>query len=210
MTAGAGPEGAEAREFVDEIYHARLKVMLKERYPQCEFQVVNSGVGGEAASGGLQHFDERVVPHAPDLLLIAYGLNDAGGGGMEGLPVYRQNIESIIERTRETTEADIMLLSSNMMPVYESDKIPEQWKHVTDKFIEIQTTGVLAAYANCLIEIGQAKQVAVADVYAEWERMAAQGVDTTQMLVNGLNHPDETGHLWAAGVAMNVIEAASP
>ena len=206
VTAGAGPEGPDGRDYVDEVYHARLKVMLQERYPQCEFQIVNSGIGGEAASAGLATFDERVVIHHPDLLLIGYGLNDAGERGLEGLPKYKQSIELLIERARETTTADIMLLSSNMMPIYESEKIPEHWRHVTDRFIQIQTTGVLAAYANCLMEIAQADEVAVADVYAEWERMAAQGVDTTQMLVNGLNHPDETGHMWAAQVIMRVIE----
>jgi len=47
--------------------------------------------------------------------------------------------------------------------------------------------------------------VAVADVYARWETLETRGVDTTAMLLNGLNHPDEAGHQLAAETIMEVI-----
>jgi lysophospholipase L1-like esterase len=205
VTAGAGPED---RVYIDEVYHARLKVMLEQRYPGCAFQVINVAEGGETATGGLDRFDKAVVPHRHDLLIVAYGLNDAATGSTEGIAQYRLAIESFIARSRETSDADILLLTPNMMPLYATDRIPERWKHVTESFIQIQKNGVLAAYADCLKTVGVEQGVAVADVYAAWQKLAALGTDTTLMLVNGLNHPDEAGHRLAAQVIMQVMESA--
>lgn len=205
VTAGAGPEDSL---YIDEVYHARLKVLLEQRYPQCDFEVVFVAEGGETAEVGLDHFEAASIAYY-DLLLVAFGLNDASSGGLEGIARYRQDIEAIIARSRATNEADILLVTTNMMPLYATDKIPERWKHLTESFIQVQKTGVLAEYANCLKTIAEEQNVAVADVYAAWQELASQGTDTTQMLNNGLNHPDEKGHLLAARVIMNVLEEGS-
>lgn len=202
VTAGAGPGDTI---YVDEVYHARLRALLEKRYPACSFQVINVAIGGEAAGGGLSGFDERVAPHKTDLLLIAYGLNDAVNG-MEGLDSYRDAIEGIVTKARQSGDYDIMLLSSNMMPVYAAGNVPDRWSFCTENFIKLQRDGVLANFAGCLKSIAKEQGVAFANVYAAWEELHAQGVDTTAMLVNGLNHPDEEGHIMAARVIMEVIE----
>ncbi len=48
-------------------------------------------------------------------------------------------------------------------------------------------------------------KVAVADVYAEWQKLSDRGIDTTAMLANGLNHPDAEGHRIAADTIMKAI-----
>ena len=36
--------------------------------------------------------------------------------------------------------------------------------------------------------------VPLADAYAEWQALKQRGVDTTAMLVNGMNHPTPEAH----------------
>jgi lysophospholipase L1-like esterase len=201
VTAGSAAEGVYLHQ---DVYHAQLKVLLERQYPQCVFSVINAGENGQSATGGIANLERDVLHHQPDLILIAYGLNDAVGE-REGLPQYAIALETLIRRTREATQADLILLTPNMMPHYESSNIPDQWRHVTEKFIHLQKDGVLAAYANRMREVGQEHNVAIADIYAAWEELEARGVDTTAMLANGLNHPDAVGHRLAAEVIFQVI-----
>jgi lysophospholipase L1-like esterase len=202
VTAGAAAEGEYLHEAV---YHAQLQKQLEARYPQCLFSTINAGVSGENAANGLSRIERDVLPHQPDLVLIGFGLNDASAE-REGLDNYATLLGALIQRTREETAADIILLTPNMMPRYASEKIPERWRHVTEQFIHLQSDGVLAAYAQCAREVGERNKVAVADIYALWEELETRGVDTTAMLANGLNHPDATGHRHAAEVIFKIIE----
>lgn len=194
----------------EDVYHAHIKRNLQLRYPQSIFSVINAGVGGETAQGGLQRVDRDVVRHQPDLVLVAFGLNDAGGGGSDGITRYAEDIRSIVNRIRAECEADIILLTPNMMPTRESDAVPECYKHLTPAFIHLQNDGILATYARTLCEIGQDSHVAVADIYSAWTQLAASGIDTTAMLANGLNHPNAEGHRLAADVIMQVIKNDAP
>lgn len=200
VTAGENP--------VD-VYHAQLLKLLEARYPDSRFEVINSGVGGETATGGLARVDKDVIAFQPDLTLIAFGLNDCAEGDLDGLPKFTENIESLVNQTREATTSDIMLLSTNWMPTHATDAIPPEWAHVTDMFLHLQNDGILAAYARRLGEIAQAEGIAFGDVYGGWKELSDSGVDTTAMLVNGLNHPDAEGGRLAASVIMKTIEAAA-
>lgn len=198
VTAGENP--------VD-VYHAQLHKLLEARYPGSRFEVINSGVGGETATGGLARIDKDVIAYQPDLTLIAFGLNDCAEGDLAGLPQFEENIRSLVDQTRTGTSSDIMLLSTNWMPTHATDAIPEQWAHVTEMFLHLQNDGILAAYGQRLSEIAASEGIAFGDVYGGWANLAASGVDTTAMLVNGLNHPDAEGGKLAAAVILKAIEA---
>lgn len=201
VTAGLAGEG----EFLHgQVYHGQLKELLEERYPQCVFSVINAGDGGQNAGGGFQLLERDVLHHQPDLLLISFGLNDAHAG-FDGLDAYAANLTALINRAREATEADIILLTPNMMPHHENDNIPDRWREGCGKFIALQTEGVLAAYAQRVREAGVKNNLPVADVYAAWEALEAAGQDTTALLANGLNHPDARGHRIAAQILMEVV-----
>lgn len=203
VTAGSADEG----EFLpNDVYHAQLKTLLEKQYPLCIFNVINAGENGKNATDGLALLERDVLPHQPDLVLIGFALNDAAVGGLEGLNAYATALETLINRTREATRADIILLTPNMMLHHENNNIPARWKHVTEHFLHVQNDGVLAAYAQCIRDVGEKNNVAVADVYAAWEEMEARGIDTTAMLANGLNHPDAAGHKLAAEVIFQTME----
>lgn len=50
------------------------------------------------------------------------------------------------------------------------------------------------AYVQGMRDVAKELDVPVADAYAEWKRMADEGVDTTALLSNGMNHPTPEMH----------------
>jgi lysophospholipase L1-like esterase len=197
---------AEPDRFLhDQVYHAHLKRLLEQRHPLCTFSVINAGADGQTAADGLARFDRDVAAHQPDLLLIAFGLNDAALGGLEGVDQFARSLETLIERTRSQTDAEIVLLTPNMMLTRDNDAIPHRYRHFAHILLRVQTSGALAQYARRIREIAQFQQVAVADVYREWEILASRGIDTTTMLSNGLNHPNEEGHRHAGEAILSVL-----
>ena len=60
----------------EQAWPARLEARLRAAYPAAAWRVVNAGAPGETAPMGYARFDRSVAAHAPDLTLIAFGLND--------------------------------------------------------------------------------------------------------------------------------------
>ncbi len=186
--------GAHQHLYHEEVYHALLRRRLQERHPLTTFSVINAGVDGQQASDAFARLDRDVISHHPDLVIIGFALNDAVIGGREGVAAYRANLERLIREIRAQSEADLLLLTPNMMVTRPNDAVHEVHHHCTERFIAVQLGGVLAAYAQQIREVGVALEVPVADVYARWEIEAALGTDTTAWLSNGLNHPYAEGH----------------
>jgi len=187
-------------------YHHQLWKMLIKRYPGCVFSVINAGVGGDSAPGGLVRLERDVTRHQPDLLLVAYGLNDSGGGDA-GLVNYTHALSEIVGRTRRDTHADVVLLTPSFMNTRDNDKVAKEHHGHVAAFMQRMTDGTLSRYAQAMRDVGAKLHAPIADVYAEWDALARKGVDTTAMLRNGLNHPDAVGHKIAADAVMRIIEA---
>jgi lysophospholipase L1-like esterase len=190
----------------EEVYHRQFAHLLEQKHPTCIFNTINAGVDGQTTRDALVRLDRDVLPHRPDLLLVAFGLNDAVQGGLEKLDDYQANIEAIIHRTRREAECDIILLTPNMMLSRDNVMVAPQHRHLVHQFLEIQNGGVLAAYAQRLRQIGRDQNIPIADLYTAWETLAQKGTDTTAMLSNGLNHPTAEGHRMAAQVLMSVMD----
>ena len=186
------------------VYHHRLKRLLEARYPMAVFNLLNAGVNGQSASGGLARLERDVLRYAPDLVLVAFGLNDSSLGRL-GVPRFADTLVRIVGDIRSRTDADVILLTPNFMNTRDGDRVPEVYRSCVEDFIRRQTGGVLAAYAEAVRQVGRANGVAVADVYAAWEDLARRGVDTTGLLSNGLNHPSVEAHRIPAELVMRLI-----
>ena len=78
------------------------------------FDVVNAGLSGETTAGGLRRID-WLLRQPIDVLVLELGGND----GLRGVPteVTRDNLESIIEKTRQRyPEAEIVLAGMQIPP----------------------------------------------------------------------------------------------
>lgn len=71
---------------------------------------------------------------------------------------------------------------------------------------EYQNSGRMDAYVEAARQTAQAHGIPVADAYAAWKRMAAEGVDTTACLANYINHPSREMHRLFCDALMEVID----
>ena len=85
--------------------------------------------------------------------------------------------------------ADVIFLTPNMMNTYLADDVPDEFRKYAKLTEEYQNSGKMDAFVAAGIEIAQQMHVTVCDCYKEWKKLYAEGVDTTKLLINRLNHP---------------------
>lgn len=105
LTAGFGVERAQA-------FPARVEELIEEA--GLDFRVEAAGVSGETSAGGLRRID-WVLREPIGVLVLELGGND----GLRGVPpeATRENLQTIIDRTRATwPEADIVLAGMQVPP----------------------------------------------------------------------------------------------
>ena len=203
VTQGAMELGRWSPEKVD---HRLFQQQLESLYPSTPFSMFNAGVDGNNAKQGLERMPRDVIRHQPDLVLVAFGLNDCGAGLAE-LPGFEETLLKIVGLIRSQTEADIVLITPPFMAREQTSRVHPQHQIHAESIFRLQNEGVLAAYAETIRKVAREQKVVLADVHAEWARLEASGVNTTTWLCNGLNHPDELGHQLAASVLFGTVFA---
>ena len=68
-----------------------------------------------------------------------------------------------------------------------------------------QNEGVFDLYINEGKKVAEKHGVQIADAYAKWKEMAANGIDTDKLLANGINHPTPEMHQLFADEIMKLI-----
>lgn len=169
-------------------YPARLRRRLNLLFPAAAASVLNAGVSGDSAAGGLKRLERDVLVHAPDLVIVNFGLNDAMGG-LGALDAYRKSMRALLQRIRDSG-AEAMLLTPNRMCDYVSHTLMDpELRGIAAAAAEIQNGGVLDAFVEAVREEARALKTPIADAYGEWNRLKTAGVDTTALLANAINHP---------------------
>ncbi len=82
--------------FVDE-----LQLYLSCKYPDKEIEVINAGVPGDTASGGFRRLKKDVLAHKPDMVVVAFGMNDVGRNLYAG----KEPVDEIQKKQRENAAA---------------------------------------------------------------------------------------------------------
>ncbi|RRJ96570.1 hypothetical protein Ga0100231_022410 [Opitutaceae bacterium TAV4] len=193
----------------DEVYHRLLQTRLEQQHPTTTFSTLNAGVGGSSAPQALARLDRDVIRHQPDLVLIAFGLNDSLGG-LGKLADFETAITQMIAGIHAQTKAGIILLTPPFMATRRSPaRIHPSHLDFADTIIAAQTNGTLAAYAEKIRTIARETQTPFADIHAAWTRLRETGTDTDLWLTNGLNHPDARGHRLAANLIFQTLLATT-
>lgn len=170
-------------------YHAHLAKIFTAVYPTVPVNMINAGISGGSAVRGLARLDRDVLRHQPDLVVVAFGLNDATVGGREKVGEYGEALRSIFEKIN-TAGIDAIFMTENMMNTKLSDHITEQTgESVAVNTMKIQDEGVLDLYFDKAKEVAKECGVTVCDCYAKWKKLAENGADTTELLSNKINHP---------------------
>jgi len=199
-------QGVMEHQFLDggAVYHRQLQTWLESFYPTTSFSTINAGVSGGTAASALNRLERDVSPHQPDLVLVAFGLDDCLAG-TAGLDAFTRALLEIINPLRDGTSADIVLPTPPFMARRSNFRIHPDHAAMAEAIIANQNNGVLSLYAEAIREVATDRQVLLVDVYREWSRLAEDGLDTDMWLINGLNHPDTRGHALAATLIFHTL-----
>jgi acyl-CoA thioesterase I len=168
--------GGEASQ-PDLIYWQRWANALKQKYPRAEIEAINGATGGDTTANGLSRLQNKVIERRPDVVLIAFGMNDDNIPPF-GVPVetFAENLRHMVDQIRSQTQAEIILLST--FP-------PNPKWHFG--------SGNMAQYAQATERVAREKQCAYGDVYHNWLTVAA-AKKPEDLLGNNINHPNDFGH----------------
>jgi acyl-CoA thioesterase-1 len=157
------------------VFWRRWADELQRQHPRSRVTAVNGATGGDTTVQGLQRLPAKVLDEKPDLVLIGFGMNDHNIGSVP-LPQFQQNLEEIVDRIRQNTEAEIILFSA-------FPPNPE-WKFGSHR---------MPLYAAVTAAVARGKSCAFADVFNNWQSLAARK-KPEDLLGNNINHPNDFGH----------------
>ena len=151
-----------------------------------EVALINRAVGGWGVPNGLSDL-EKLLESNPDLVIIAYGMNDVGRRNPEA---YRDGIQQMITRTKAALPRSEIILVATMVG-------NEQWTHTPRE--------MFPQYLAALQSL-RGDGVALADLTTLWTEMLKRKRDC-DLTGNGVNHPSDFGHrVYASAVLSLLIE----
>lgn len=180
-----------------DVYHRIFQEKLESFFPTTTFSTINAGASGEGVVRGAGRLERDVLRHDPDLVILAFGLNDSLGGEVER-SLFSATLQAMIGRIRESTRAAVLLMTPPMMAYSHSARVHREHEQISSRIIAAQSDGDLDRYAQSIREVAKDTDSVLVDVHNAWSRLSALRVDTDLWLANGLNHPDVRGHKLAA------------
>jgi acyl-CoA thioesterase-1 len=157
------------------IFWRRWAEELRRKYPKARVTSVNGATGGDSTVQGLQRLQAKVLDQKPDLVLIGFGMNDHNQGGVP-IAQFEQNLKEMIARIRSETTAEVVLFSAFPPNPH--------WKF---------GSGRMQDYAAATERVARETSCAYADVFNNWQAMAARK-KPEDLLGNNINHPNDFGH----------------
>jgi acyl-CoA thioesterase I len=152
----------------------------------CDVTLHNRAVGGWVAPQGAADLD-ALLATKPDLVIIAYGMNDVSYRNAEA---FKETIAGMLERIRQANaETDVILVSPMTGHAEWVHTPPDMFPQYRDALASLTGPGV-----------------ALADVTSIWQEMLRRKreVDLTG---NGVNHPNDFGHrVYAQAILALLVE----
>lgn len=173
----------------------KLQQRLTRLYPLAAPTVLNAGVGGDAAAQMDARLERDVLSFRPDLVILEVGLNDCLGSETDDPAPFGQAVGALMDRIL-ASGAELMLLTPNAMCARMHENVPKEdsWHQLYARAVQKQVGGAMTAFVDAARAEAARRNVPVADAYARWEAMRLQGVDTTSLLANRINHPKPEMH----------------
>lgn len=176
------------------VFHKLLSDRIKAEFGT-EVTVINAGIGGNFSDDGLARIQTDVLDKKPDFCCVMFGTNDVTNArkGQEALDKYAQNMKEIISKL-QAQKIEVVLMTPGMLCSRGFKGFKGGWWFIHKYYESLQKGGKMDQYADAMRKVAKEMNVPVADAYAEWKALEKKGVDTTAMLVNGMNHPTAEAH----------------
>ncbi len=187
-------------------YHTYLGQILTKLYPSATVNIINAGISGDNAPNGFNRLERDVLRYSPDLVVVCFGLNDSGLG-LQGIGQYTSALNKIFVSLKEHN-IEIIFMTPNTMCTHVSPNLNfELGRNVAASLASIQNDGILDKYIEEAVKLCERENVKVCDCYSLWKIMEKNGVNTTELLANYVNHPDrEMNKLFAFKLAETMFE----
>jgi acyl-CoA thioesterase-1 len=181
-------EGANASGMYEEApfqpaYPELVRRHLAERFGG-HVQMTNLSVGGMDSAWGTTQVD-KVVAAKPDLVILAFGMNDSAGRSAAS---FKENIASTMVAIRESLPECEFILVAGMLGNRDWPRLKQE---------------AFGEYRAALVELA-CPGVAVADLTTVWEGFLDRKRDWDQT-GNGVNHPNDFGHRVYAQVIATLL-----
>lgn len=102
-------------------YPSYVASMLREVYPDIEFEFINRGISAHKTGDLVNRWDEDAIAHNPDIMTILIGINDTWHNihDKNWIPaeVYEANYRKLLSEIKEKTNAKIVVLEQYLVPM---------------------------------------------------------------------------------------------
>jgi lysophospholipase L1-like esterase len=171
------------------IYTRYVESWVRALYPELEARFMNAGKGGETAAGGLARLEREVLVHSPTVVVICYGMNDAGRRST----VDPQRLESFIASQRELIRR---IRAAGARPFLLTSPCAGEDRQSDLKGMN----GALEAFAEALKKPGDVENVPVVDLFHAMLKQDAAYREhyPGQTLTGDGIHPGDAGNLLMA------------
>ena len=161
-----------------------LEEMLRERFPESRPRLINCGIPGDTAEGGLYRL-RNVLDFNPDCVFVQFSLNDAFCG--YSAAQFKQYIQRIIHEIRDDCDAKIVLITSGYVG-------------------NSRETHFVGEFYRQLEILGEENGLPVARVHAYWKKRIDEGVEFRTLVQGDLVHPTVAGYRLMAEAVMQLFE----
>ncbi len=184
ISAGANASGMFDAAPYQPAYPELLQRHLEARF-KAQVELKNLAVGGTDTNWGLTQID-KVVEARPDLVILAFGMNDSAGRTAKD---YGANSQAMIAKVREKLpDAEFILVASMLGN--------RDWIRLKHE--------VFPQYRDALASLC-GPGIALADLTSIWTAFLEVKQDWDQT-GNGVNHPNDFGHRVYAQVLATLLE----
>jgi lysophospholipase L1-like esterase len=165
--------------------YGRLVALALEKHFGSKVTFTNHAVGGWTSGNGLQHArDQHIGKASPNLVVIAFGMNDVF---QRDAVAYQANVRGIMDAIRaDAPDAEFILVASMLGN--------KEWGIPVEQF---------PLYREALAKLC-GPGVVLADLTSMWEALL-QRKSFYDLTGNGVNHPNDFGHTVYAQVILSLL-----
>lgn len=188
-----GQKGIETIYDIENSYSTKLKKILNTFYPKVAINLINAGISGDNAVSGYNRLQRDILSYNPDLTIVCFGLNDSGKG-IKAIGEYEDALSKIFKKLKEQNIVTVFMTPNMMNNTISPHIIDDLFLELAQYFKKVQTDNILEQYLEAGKKVAKEYDVLVCDCYEKWKKLSLNGVDTTSLLSNNLNHPTRDMH----------------
>jgi len=175
-----------------------LSEAIFEKYGNGVCTMINSGKCASSYEEAFSRLDRDVLRYKPDLVILAFGMNDAGNG-LGALGGFKDQVRAMVGRIRDACDSEILIRTPN--PVITVHGVPLPPGQRAPGMVWDPPDHPLKEYAAALVEVAGELGCPVVDHYTLWKAKTfdvPQAVADPQALwprMGDAIHPGYLGHL---------------